>query len=189
MTLQTQQYAPNATVDHGPRTAAEAALDARTLREAFGRFPSGVIAVCGAADGRPTGMAVSSFTPVSMEPPLVSVCLQLSSRTWPRLRDLPRLGLSVLGADQGPACRALSGPEEDRFNEVGWEADENGAVFLHGAVTWYSCTLHAEVPAGDHCIALLEILRLWTPSVAEPLVFHGSRFRRLESREPAAPAA
>jgi flavin reductase (DIM6/NTAB) family NADH-FMN oxidoreductase RutF len=190
MTLQTQQHAPNAAIDHGPRTAPETALNARTLREAFGRFPSGVIAVCGMADNRPTGMAVSSFTPVSLEPPLVSVCLQLSSNTWPWLRDLPHLGLSVLGENQGPACSALSGPQEGRFTEVGWESDENGAVFLRGAVTWYSCTLHAEVPAGDHCIALLEIVRLWTPSAAEPLVFHGSRFRRLESREPvAAPAA
>ncbi|WP_240529896.1 flavin reductase family protein [Streptomyces mangrovisoli] len=168
-----------------------AALDARTLREAFGNFPSGVTAVCAVTDeGRPTGLAVASFTSVSLEPPLVSVCLQLSSRTWPRLRELPRLGLSVLGEDQGALCRALAGPEQDRFTGAGWEADDDGAVFLHGAVTWYACTLRAEVPAGDHCIALLEIDRLWTRPASEPLVFHGSRFRRLESQERAArPAA
>jgi flavin reductase (DIM6/NTAB) family NADH-FMN oxidoreductase RutF len=135
-------------------------------------------------DGRPTGMAVSSFTCVSLEPPLVAVCLQLSSRTWPRLRNLPRLGLSVLGEDQGSVCRALAGPENDRFTEVGWEAGDDGTVFLHGAVTWYSCTLRAEMPAGDHSIALLEIDRLWTRPASEPLVFHGSRFRRLQNREP-----
>lgn len=189
MTLRSQQHPSHRTVDRGPRPGPAATLDARTLREAFGCFPSGVIAVCGLADEQPAGMAVSSFTSVSMDPPLVSVCVQLSSRTWPRLRNLPRLGLSVLGADQGSVCRALAGPEHDRFTDVGWEAGEDGAVSLHGAVTWYSCTLRAEVPAGDHNIALLEIDRLWSRPASEPLIFHGSRFRRLQSHEPTAALA
>jgi flavin reductase (DIM6/NTAB) family NADH-FMN oxidoreductase RutF len=160
-----------------------AGLDAGTLRQAFGHFPSGVTAVCGLVGGSPLGMAVSSFTPVSLEPPIVSVCLQLSSQTWARLRDLPRLGLSVLGADQGALCRALAGPEPDRFTGCAWETGDDGAVFLHGAVTWYSCVLRDEVPAGDHSIALLEVDGLWTQPTVEPLVFHGSRFRRLEDHE------
>ena len=174
---------------HLPWPDPAATLDAGTLREAFSCFPSGVIAVCGLSDGRPTGMAVSSFTSVSLDPPLVSVCVQLSSRTWPRLRDLPRLGLSVLGEDQGSVCRALAGPEHDRFTDVGWETGEDGTVLLHGAVTWYSCTLRAELPAGDHSIALLEIDRLWSSPASEPLIFHGRRFRRLMNHEPTATLA
>lgn len=179
MTLSCRQQVRDQTVDLAPRLTAE--LDASTLREAFGSFPSGVAAVCGMVDGRPLGMAVSSFTSVSLQPPMASVCPQRSSRTWARLRDLPWLGLSVLGADQGPLCRALAGPEQDRFTDCAWEAGEDGAVFLHGAVTWYSCVLRDEIPAGDHSIALLEVDRLWTRPAAEPLVFHGSRFRRLDA--------
>lgn len=181
--LRKQRPTLGRTADPGAHLAAASALDAGTLRQAFGQFPSGVTAVCGMADGAPVGLAVSSFTSVSLEPPMVSVCLQLSSRTWARLRELPRLGLSVLGADQGALCRALAGPEQDRFTGCPWEAGEDGAVFLPGAVTWYSCTLRSEVPAGDHSIALLEVDRLWTQPAVEPLVFHGSRFRRLESHE------
>lgn len=70
-------------------------LDAQRLRQAFGCFPGGVTAVASLVDGEPVGMAVSSFTSVSMAPPLVSVCMQDSSSTWPKLRDRPRLGLSV----------------------------------------------------------------------------------------------
>ncbi|WP_319691280.1 flavin reductase family protein [Streptomyces europaeiscabiei] len=164
----------------GPWPAPVAATDAQALREAFGRFPSGVIALCGMVDDRPVGMAVSSFTSVSLAPPLVSVCLQTSSNTWPKLRRLQRLGLSVLGEQQGAVCRALAGAEASRFAEVHWETTGEGAVVLPGAVTWYTCTLRAELPAGDHVIALLEIDRLWTLPSAEPLVFHGSRFRRLD---------
>ena len=183
MTMPHQQHALAGTADQGPRPAAASDLDAGTLRQAFGHFPSGVTAVCGMASGSPLGMAVSAFTSVSLEPPMVAVCLQLSSKTWTRLRELPWLGLSVLAADQGPLCRALAGPEQDRFTGCSWEAGEHGAVFLHGAVTWYSCILREEVAAGDHSIALLEVDRLWTQPAAEPLVFHGSRFRRLENHE------
>lgn len=168
-------------VDRRPEPVA--ALTERNLREAFACFPSGVIAVCGMDGGDPVGMAVSSFTSVSLAPPLVSVCLQTSSRTWPRLRALPRLGLSVLGEGQDAVCRALAGSGEDRFAGVRWEEGEQGAVFVHGAVTWFDCTLRAELPAGDHAIALLEVSRLWTVPAADPLVFHGSRFRRLDSGE------
>ena len=183
MTMHKQEHPLGGTAEHGPGPTAASALDTGTLRQAFGHFPSGVTAVCGMVDGSPLGMAVSSFTSVSLEPPMVAVCMQLSSRTWPRLRELPRLGLSVLGANQEPLCRALAGPEEDRFTGCSWETGEDGAVFLHGAVTWYSCILRDEVPAGDHSIALLEVDRLWTQQAAEPLVFHGSRFRRLENQE------
>ncbi|WP_330351242.1 flavin reductase family protein [Streptomyces sp. NBC_00582] len=159
------------------------ALDERTLREAFSCFPSGVIAMCGTEGDDPVGMAVSSFTSVSLAPPLVSVCLQTSSRTWRSLRALPQLGLSVLGEGQDTVCRALAGREEDRFTGVRWKATEHGAVFVHGAIAWFDCTLRDELPAGDHAIALLEVGRLWTVSAADPLVFHGSRFRRLDSGE------
>ncbi|MFF4259318.1 flavin reductase family protein [Streptomyces sp. NPDC001663] len=134
-------------------------------------------------DGDPVGMAVSSFTSVSLAPPLVSVCLQTTSRTWPRLRALPRLGLSVLGEGQDTVCRALAGKDENRFAGVDWQAGEQGAVFVNGAITWFDCTLRAELPAGDHAIALLEVGRLRTLPAANSLVFHGSRFRRLVTCE------
>lgn len=76
-------------VEIGPVTTGD------QLRRAFGCFPSG-ITVCALVDGTPVGMAASSFTSVSLAPPLVSVCIQHTSTTWPVLRNRPRLGLSVL---------------------------------------------------------------------------------------------
>jgi len=149
------------------------------MRQVFGCFPSGVAAVCCVVDDTPVGMAVSSFTSVSLAPPLVSVCIQQTSATWPKLRHRPRLGLSVLAEDQEAACRALSSKDGDRFAGVGWQASPDGALFIHGAVGWFDCTLHAELAAGDHTIALLEIRRAGTAPDAAPLVFHGSRYRRL----------
>jgi flavin reductase (DIM6/NTAB) family NADH-FMN oxidoreductase RutF len=75
------------------------------LRGAFAAFPSGVTAIAGMLDGHPVGMAASSFTSVSLEPPLVSVCMAHSSSTWPSLRRAPSIGVSVLAAGHGDIAR------------------------------------------------------------------------------------
>ena len=154
-------------------------LDDATLRRVFGCFPSGVIAVCASVDGEPLGMAASSFTTVSVAPPLVSICVQNSSTTWPRLRRRERLGISVLAEHHGDACLSLSRKVGDRFAGVRWTELANGAVIVHEANAWLDCRLHSELPAGDHTIALLEICELSADPDTPPLVFHGSRFRRL----------
>lgn len=149
------------------------------LRRAFACFPTGVTAVCAEIDGVPVGLAASSFTSVSLEPPLVSVCMQHSSRTWPALRARPRLGVSVLAEGQSDVCARLASKTGDRFAGTDWVASENGSVFVHGATAWLDCTIHAEVPSGDHVIVLLHIHALRADPDTPPLVFHGSRYRRL----------
>lgn len=153
--------------------------DAELLRRVFGCFPSGVTAVCAEIDGQPVGMAASSFTSVSIEPPLVSVCVQNSSQTWPLLRSATRLGLSILAVGQDDACRSLSNRSGDRFAGVRWTRDDSGAIFIEGATAVLDCTVHSELPAGDHAIALLQIHHVHADADTAPLIFHGSRFRRL----------
>ena len=77
----------------------------RDLRDVYGAFPSGVVGLCALVDDVPVGMAASSFVAVSLEPPLVAVCVQRTSTTWPRLRDRPFVGVSVLGESHDLAAR------------------------------------------------------------------------------------
>ena len=93
-------------------------LDAARLRAAFGVFPSGVVAVAAEVDGQLTGLAASSFTSVSLEPPLVSFSVANTSKTWPDLRRAAHLGLTVLADHHGEVCRRLAGPVEHRFDDV-----------------------------------------------------------------------
>ncbi|KOG32505.1 flavin reductase family protein [Streptomyces resistomycificus] len=153
--------------------------DPALLRQAFGCFPSGVTAVCALDSGSPVGMAASTFTPVSLSPALISVCMQDTSTTWPRLRQRSRVGVSVLAEGQDEICRSLAGTGADRFAGVDWDADEDGGVYIHGASLRLNCSLYAELPGGDHTIVLLEIHGLRAEPDREPLVFHNSRFRRL----------
>lgn len=153
--------------------------DQRALRDAFGCFPTGVTAICALVNGAPLGMAASSFTSVSLNPPLLSVCVQNSSETWPKLCSMPRLGVSVLGAGQDIACRQLAAKTGDRFVGLGWEANERGAVYLREAAGWFECILAQRIPAGDHEIALLQVESFQAEPTVSPLVFHASRFRQL----------
>ncbi|MDR1998831.1 MAG: flavin reductase family protein [Frankiaceae bacterium] len=154
-------------------------LDELVLRETYGCFPTGVTAVAAMLDGRPTGMAASSFTSVSIDPPLVSVCIANASRTWPALRGAARLGVSVLGEGHELAARQLAARTGDRFAGLGVEVSEEGAIFIEGSTAWLDCSIRDELPAGDHLIALLRIHGLAAHLDVPPLVFHGSAFRQL----------
>jgi flavin reductase (DIM6/NTAB) family NADH-FMN oxidoreductase RutF len=158
----------------------ESSLDAATLRSAFARFPSGVVAVCGHDGQSPLGVAASSFTSVSLNPPLVSFCVSAESSTWPRMRELPTAGLSVLAAGQGALCRQLASKIVDRFEGIAWSRGAGSSVFIEDAAAWFDCSIADEVPAGDHTIVVLKVDELAVLEATEPLVFHASRFRALE---------
>lgn len=154
-------------------------LDPARLRKAFGVFPTGVVAVAAAIGGRPTGLAASSFTTVSLEPPLVSFSVANTSKTWPDLRDAERLGVTVLADHHGNVCRQLAGPVAQRFDGVSITTSEHGAVTLDEGIARFDTSIYREVEAGDHVIVLLELHAVEHPEVGEPLVFHRSSFGRL----------
>lgn len=156
-------------------------VSAQELRRAFACFPSGVVAVCARVNGVPVGMAASSFTSVSVDPALVSVCIQRTSSTWPLLRDRPRLGLSILAEDHDLACRQLASKDGDRFAGVEWDAGVNESVFIRGSGAWLEVSLFDELPAGDHVIALLEVHGVDSAEHNRPLIFNGSGFHKLHN--------
>jgi len=156
------------------------AFDPAQLRRVFGAFPSGVTAVAALVEGVPVGIAASSFTSVSLDPPLVSVCIAHSSTTWPLLRRARRFGISVLAADQEQAGRQLSARGADRFADLDWRATDDGAVLLRGASAWLDCSIHAAHRAGDHDIIVLRVHDLDADQDVRPLIFHASQFHHLE---------
>jgi flavin reductase (DIM6/NTAB) family NADH-FMN oxidoreductase RutF len=153
--------------------------DPLQLRRAFSAFPTGVTAVAAEVGGTAVGMAVNSFSTVSLVPPLVSICVAHTSTTWPVLRLASRFGINVLGRHQGDACRALSGPRGRRFTGLRWHTTPSGAIVLDGASAWMETSIVQEVPAGDHDIVVLCVHDAAFDLDVAPLVFQGSRFREL----------
>jgi flavin reductase (DIM6/NTAB) family NADH-FMN oxidoreductase RutF len=157
------------------------ALESTDLRRVFGAYPTGVTAVAALTGGVPAGITANSFTSVSLEPPIVSICVAHTSTTWPSLRRAARLGISVLGAHQERHGRALSQRRGDRFDSVRWRATPDGAVLLDGASAWLDCSIEREIRVGDHDLILLRVHALDADAAVPPLVFHASQFRRLSA--------
>ncbi|MFB6892710.1 flavin reductase family protein [Kitasatospora sp. NPDC056327] len=160
-------------------TDSTAELNAAALRQAFGAYPTGVVAMSALCDGEPVGLAVSSFVSISLEPPMVAVSVARTSATWPRLVEAPVLGLSVLSHGQGALCRRLASRAGDRFDGTAWQATPEGAVLIHDAALWLTARVNAVYDGGDHEIVLMELLTVELFPGVEPLVFHTSQFREL----------
>jgi 3-hydroxy-9,10-secoandrosta-1,3,5(10)-triene-9,17-dione monooxygenase reductase component len=140
-------------------------LDERTLRDAFGRFATGVTFVTTQVGGTPLGLIVSSFTAVSLDPPLVSFCPARDSLTWRRMRLAGDFAVTVLGAQHGGFARRAAEPGADRFAEP-----------VRDALAVIECSLEAEHAAGDHWIVVGRVRRLWLPSGGDPLVYFAGGF-------------
>jgi flavin reductase (DIM6/NTAB) family NADH-FMN oxidoreductase RutF len=156
--------------------------DADALRGAFGGFPSGIAALCARVDGKLIGMVASSFSAgVSFAPPLVMFSVQNTSSTWPLLRSVLRLGVSILAQDQEELCRQLASRNGDRFHGIDVSESSEGAVFIPEAAMWLECETLSETPAGDHHVVVLQVHRLSQESDIEPLVYHRRSFHRLRA--------
>lgn len=153
--------------------------DVSTLKRLFSCFPSGVTGLCATVGGVPVGMAASAFTFASLEPPIGTVCIQQTSSTWPLLRSVPRLGLSILSSRHETICRDLASKDGDRFRNASWKATDSGAVLLEQSSAAMECSIEREIEAGDHVVVLLNIHAITFNPEADPLVFQGSRFRQL----------
>lgn len=137
---------------------APAPHDPRALRDAFGAFMTGVTVVTSHdSDGNPIGFTANSFSSVSLEPPLVLVCLANSSRNYEALTQGPGFAVNVLAADQKEISNTFARPVEDRFATGDWYLGPNGAPILAGVSAWFDCTLFKTVEAGDHVILIGEV--------------------------------
>lgn len=164
-------------------------VDTARLRQVYGAFPTGVTALAALIDGRPAGLAASSFNSVSLDPPLVSVAIAHTSTTWPLIRSAPRFGVSVLSTEQEAVSRQLAASTGDRFAGLRWRGTDAGAVVLDDATAWLDCSIHEVVRAGDHDLLLLRVHDLGVHPDRPPLVFHASQYRRLDRTSGVAPAA
>lgn len=133
------------------------------------------------ASGYPWGLTVSAFTSVSLEPPLVLVCIDRSSDTHDRILEAEGFGISVLSEAQASvASRFAVDPSEGRFDEVEWFVGPDGHPVIRGASAWLQCTLHEAHPGGDHTIIVGEV-RATGVSEQPSMVYHEGAFGSVAS--------
>ncbi|WP_233356202.1 alpha/beta fold hydrolase [Henriciella aquimarina] len=154
--------------------------DARTLRDALGCFATGVTVVTG-MNGKqePIGLTANSFTSVSLDPPLLLVCIAKTAGSLDTLTASEHFGVNVLHIGQQGISNTFAKPGQDRFASTPWQRGDHDVPLLAGALANFECRQHEIADGGDHVIIVGEVLRAKFEPRRDPLLYFGGKYRRL----------
>lgn len=154
-----------------------AALDAHQLKQAYSRLAAGTSVVTMIApDGTKIGLTVSAVTSVSIEPPLMLVCINSKSRAIDALESGASFVINLLSRSQEAAGMQFASREADKFAGIAHFTTASGALYLSDTLANIECVPHEIVPAGDHFIVIGQVIDVQIGADAPPLVFFRSRF-------------
>jgi len=148
----------------------------RPLKNAFARYPTGVTVVsCLGLDGEPLGITVNSFTSVSLEPALVSWCIDDKSSVAQHFAAADHYAVSILAADQQDLSNRFATPGKHGFQDGEGETFRTGAPLLKGRLAGFDCQLANRFKVGDHTILLGEIVH-FDSVPGKPLIYAGRQY-------------
>ncbi|HMI40137.1 MAG TPA: flavin reductase family protein [Sphingomicrobium sp.] len=154
--------------------------DPRTLRDALGCFATGVTVVTAiSGDGVPVGLTVNSFTSLSLDPPLLLVCIAKAATCAKALIDAEYFAVNVLQNCQQPESIRFSTRAEDRFGTTIWSPGEYGAPVLQESLSVFECIAHAVHDGGDHHILVGQVVKASFDAQLDPLLYFRGSYRRL----------
>jgi flavin reductase (DIM6/NTAB) family NADH-FMN oxidoreductase RutF len=169
-----QEVAPD------PRVATQE-FSGADFRHALGAFATGVTVITTRGEDHLFGMTANAFTSVSLDPPLVLVCVIRGTTGAQVIEQNAAFAVNILGAHQEPISRYFASRDRPRgleaFNEIPHMTVVTGCPIITGAAGFLDCRLHAAHEAGDHIIFIGEVLALAHNPDVEPLVYHGGRYR------------
>lgn len=155
-------------------------VDSSAFRRALGQFATGVTVVTTHdASGHPMGLTVNAFSSVSLEPPLVLVCIDRRSETHDGFEASGVFGVSVLREDQEHYARRFAQPGREKFAAKDLHLGASGVALVPGALAHMECHVVSATQAGDHTIYVGEVQRL-DVAPGRPLLFHASGYGRLD---------
>ena len=155
-------------------------IDPDTFRSVLGRFASGItIITAREPDGGDLGMTVSAFCSLSLDPPMVLVCVDHAATMHDLLTKHPPFGVSILSSNQEAYSRRFADPESDRFDGIAYERGESGVVLLSDARAHLECHVTAHHDAGDHTVFFGAVDRA-VPLQGHPLLYYRGGYSLME---------
>ena len=156
------------------------AVTSDEFRRACGRFATGItIATVLDAQGMPHGLTVNSFSSVSLDPPLISICLGHAVTVIDAFRESKHFGINMLSDSQRELSDRFARKGQDRFEGIEWYRGETGAPLLRGVLAALECATRHRVTAGDHDVFIAEMVSAQVAD-GDPLVYYASRYRKLD---------
>jgi flavin reductase (DIM6/NTAB) family NADH-FMN oxidoreductase RutF len=143
-------------------------------------FPSGVVVVTAVdAQGRPRGLTVSAFCPVSLDPPLILVCIDRTSNTLPALRHAQKFTVNILASGRRDLARWMASKSEHKFDRLRWQPSEAGPVLDGDSAAYAICAVEQVVEAGDHWLFVARVEKGAVYPGVTPLVYSRRAFLEL----------
>ena len=159
-------------------------LDPKLFRSTLGKFATGVTVVTAESPSMKRGMTANAFSSLSLEPPLVLVCVDNKATFLSVIRDARKYVINFLADDQKAASDWFAGKgrdAEDQFADIAHEKGENGGPVLSGALASLECEIHEDIPGGDHAIIVGRVTRIVADEdVRPPLMFYASAYRKMD---------
>lgn len=155
-------------------------IDKDLFRAVLGRFASGVTIVTTTDEqGRDQGMTVSAFSSLSLDPPLVLVCLDHNASVWPAFAVAEHFAINILSAAQEALSRRFASRDGDRFDGVGFARGGSGVALLDDTLASIECRVTARVAQGDHSILIGSVESGTTRGDLQPLLYYRGGYASL----------
>lgn len=158
-------------------------VDARKFRDALGRFSTGVTIVTGRGTaGEPVGMTASSFTSVSLDPPLVLFCPSRTAESFSALASGGPFVINVLSEEQQALSNRFARSADDKWRGLEFDTWDSGAPVLRECLANIECMTHAVHEGGDHVVVIGRVLRLSYVAAGRPLLYFAGNYAALASQ-------
>ena len=161
----------------------DARLDPRELRNALGRFATGIAVVMAGDDEGLMGVTVNSFSAVSLDPPLILFCMARKLLSLSRFEKVDAYSVNILLEDQEDVSNRFATAGEDKFAGTSWEHGPSGAPRLMPAHAVFECVPYAHYDGGDHVIFVGRVVHMHAEGEEPPLLYYRGRYRVLATVE------
>ena len=154
-------------------------IDGRELRDALGRFATGVCVITTIESQKPLGMTVNSFASVSLDPPLVLWSLQINSDIYTAFAGAEHFAINILSKDQQQLSNLYAQKGDHLLHPDHYRIGKYGSPILRDALTTLECKLETTHEGGDHRIIMGRVRDMHTRSTGKPLLFFSGAYREL----------
>jgi len=158
----------------------ETSIDPKALRQALGKFATGVtIITTREPDGTPRGFTANSFTSVSLDPPLILVCIACSAASCDVFANADNFAVNILGDGQKETSNLFASQRPDKFEVAKWRESSLGTPLIEDALAWFDTSRHKVVEAGDHIVLIGKVEEFGSRD-GQPLGYFGGSYFSLE---------
>lgn len=156
----------------------------RDFRDALGLFATGVAIITSSGSEGYLGATVSSFSSVSLDPPLILFSMGRHSKAFAAWETVDHFAVNILAEEQSALSTQFARAMSDKWNGVRMRTGLGGAPLLADALVWLECKSYTKYDGGDHVIIVGEVLSLTAKPApdARPLVFFGGKYRQLDTK-------